>query len=150
MTDTPRGRSRDARSAARRHGNASGISGWVGWVVFGGIILLVVGTFQVIQGLVALFRSGYYLVAPSGLAVTVDYSTWGWVHIVLGVLIFATGLGLLSGRSAARVAGVVLAALSAVVNLGFAAAYPVWAVIVIALDVVVIYAIVVHGHELQK
>jgi hypothetical protein len=150
MPETSRGRSGDARSVARYPGNASGISGWVGWVVFGGIILLVVGTFQVIQGLVALFRSGYYLVAPSGLALEVDYSTWGWVHIALGVLAFATGLGLLAGRSAARVAGVVLAVLSAVVNLGFAAAYPVWAVIVIALDVVVIYAIVVHGHELQK
>jgi hypothetical protein len=88
--------------------------------------------------------------APSGLVLAVDYTTWGWVHLVLGVLAVATGPGLLYGRTIARVAAVVLAVLSAIVNLAFVAAYPVWSILVIALDVVVIYAIVVHGRELQR
>jgi hypothetical protein len=150
MTESSPTRRRSAPPRGRSASNESGISGWVGWIVFAGIILMVLGVFQVIQGLVALFRSGYYLVAPSGLVLAVDYTTWGWVHLVLGVLAFATGPGLLYGRTVARVAGVVLAILSAILNLAFIAAYPVWSVLVIALDIVVIYAIVVHGRELQR
>jgi hypothetical protein len=149
MTDSSDPGTRTEPSVVRHPGNASGISAWVGWIVFGAIILVLLGVFQVIQGLVALFRHDFYLVAPSRLVLAVDYSSWGWAHLVLGVLAVAIGVGMLSGNPVARVAGVVLAALSAVVNLAFLAAYPIWSVLVIALDVVVIYAIVVHGRELR-
>lgn len=125
-------------------------TGWAGWVVFGGVMLIMVGLFQAIQGLVALFDDGFYLVRPNGLVVDVNYNTWGWTHLAIGIVAALTGLGLLAGNMVARVLGVVIAVLSAVVNLAFISAYPVWSTIVIALDVIVIYAIIVHGRELKS
>ena len=112
-------------------------------------MLIMLGTFQVIQGLVALFDDGFYLVRLDGLVVDVDYNTWGWIHLVIGVVGVLTGMGLLAGNMAARVVGVVIAFLSALVNLAFISAYPVWSAILITLDVIVIYAIIVHGRELK-
>jgi hypothetical protein len=124
-------------------------SGWASWVIFGGVMLILLGIFHVMQGLVALVHDDFYLVTKNGLLLNFDFTSWGWIHLVLGVLIGLVGVGLLTGNTAARVAGVVLAVLSAVVNLVFIAAYPAWSVIIIALDVIVIYAIVVHGRELE-
>ena len=123
---------------------------WAGWVTFGGVMLLMMGVFQICQGLVALFDDGFYVVGSEGLVVEVDYTTWGWVHLVLGLVGVLVGVGLLMGNLAARVAGVGIAFLSALANLVFISAYPVWSVIVIALDVLVIYAIIVHGNELKR
>ncbi|MGY1731532.1 hypothetical protein ACI798_08415 [Geodermatophilus sp. SYSU D01045] len=125
-------------------------SGWAGWVVFAGVMLVMLGTFQIIQGLIAVFDDGFYLVADSGLAVNVDYDVWGWTHMIIGAIGIAAGLGLLAGNMAARVVGVCVAFLSALVNLAFIAAYPVWSVLMITIDVIVIYAIIVHGRELKS
>ena len=126
-----------------------GPSGWAGWVVFAGTMLILVGIFQIIQGLVAVFDDGFYLVHPSGLVVNVNYTTWGWTHVVIGIVGIVAGLGLLAGNIVARVVGVIVAMVSAVVNMAFVAAYPVWSLMLIALDVIVIYAIVAHGRELK-
>ena len=122
---------------------------WAGWVVFGGTLLILMGAFQVVQGLVAVFDDGFYLVSPSGLVVDVNYNTWGWIHLTIGAVGVLAGLGLLAGNMLARVVGVIIACLSAVVNLAFISAYPVWSAIVITVDVIVIYAIIVHGRELK-
>jgi hypothetical protein len=125
-------------------------SGWAGWVVFGGVMMIMLGSFQIIQGLVALFDDGFYLVRSNGLVVDVNYNTWGWIHTIIGVVGVLAGLGLLVGNMAARITGVVVACLSAVVNLAFISAYPVWSAIMITLDVIVIFAIIVHGRELKS
>jgi hypothetical protein len=148
MTETSQARNREARTAQVPR-SAPEVTGWTGWVVFGGVMLLMMGSFQAVQGLVALFDDGFYLVRPSGLVVDVDYNAWGWAHLLIGLAGIATGVGLLVGNMAARVVGVVVAVLSALVNMAFLAAYPVWSTLVITLDVVVIYAIVVHGGELK-
>jgi hypothetical protein len=127
-----------------------GPTAWAGWVVFGGVMLIMMGIFEAVEGLVAVFHDGFYLVRPSGLVVSVDYTTWGWTHIIIGVVAILTGVGLLAGNMAARVVGVGIAFLSALVNLAFVSAYPVWSVILITLDVIVIYAIIVHGRELKS
>ena len=150
MTDTSHTRRTTEPAPSYATTPATGVSGWTGWVVFAGIMLIMLGAFQVIEGLVALFDEGYYLVASSGLVLHVDYNVWGWTHLVIGILAVATGLGLLAGNTAARVAGIILAVLSAIVNLAFLAAYPVWSTVVIAVDIIVIYAIVVHGRELKS
>jgi len=124
-------------------------SGWAGWVVFGGVMLILIGIVHVVQGIVALVNDDYYLVTKNGLVLNLDFTSWGWTHLVLGVLLGLVGVGLIAGNTAARVAGVALAVLSAVVNLVFMAAYPAWSVMVIALDVIVIFSIVVHGRELK-
>ena len=123
------------------------VTGWLGWVVFAGIVMFTVGLFNVIEGLVALFNDDYYLVRPSGLVVQVDYTTWGWVLIVLGGLLALAGYGVLMGQTWARVVGVVVAVVNAVVNLGFIGAYPVWITFTVVLDVLVIYALIAHGRE---
>jgi hypothetical protein len=124
-------------------------TGWAGWVVFGGVMLIMMGAFQLTMGLVALFDDGFYAVRSDGLVVNVDYTTWGWIHIIIGLVGVLVGVGLMAGNMAARIAGVVIAFLSALVNLAFTAAYPVWSVMLIVLDVIVIYAIIVHGRELK-
>jgi hypothetical protein len=122
-------------------------TGWVGWIVFAGTMLILMGLIQAIEGLVALFDDGYYLVTQDGLVVNVDYTAWGWIHLLLGLVASATGLGMLVGQTWARVIGVVIAGVSALVNVAFLAAYPFWATIVITFDVIVIYALTVHGRE---
>jgi hypothetical protein len=142
MADTRR-----SSETESRYGDAQ--TAWAGWVVFGGVMLIMLGAFQVIQGLVALFDDGFYLVAQSGLVVDVNYNTWGWIHTIIGIVAILTGIGLLAGNMAARIVGVGIAFLSALVNLAFLSAYPVWSTIMITLDVIVIYAIIVHGRELK-
>ena len=127
-----------------------GPSGWAGWVVFGGVMLIMLGTFQVVEGLVALFDDGFYVVRSDGLVVDVNYNTWGWVHLVIGLVGVLAGLGLLVGNMAARIVGIAVAFLSALVNLAFISAYPIWSTIMITIDVIVIFAIIVHGRELKK
>jgi hypothetical protein len=145
MTDTSHRRSAatDVRYDDER-------TGWAGWVVFGGVMLIMMGAFQVTMGLVALFNDGFYAVRSDGLVVDVDYNTWGWIHIIIGLVGVLVGVGLMAGNMAARIAGVVIAFLSALANLAFTSAYPVWSVMVIVLDVIVIYAIIVHGRELKS
>jgi hypothetical protein len=148
MAETSQGR----RAAPVEDYDHSGpaATGWAGWVVFGGVMLIMVGLFQVVQGLVALFDDGFYAVRPNGLVVNVNYNTWGWIHLAIGIIAALTGLGLLAGNVVARVLGVAIAVLSALANLAFISAYPIWSTIVIALDVIVIYAIIVHGRELKS
>jgi hypothetical protein len=125
-------------------------TGWTGWVVFASAMMFLVGCFQAVQGLVAIFDDGFYHVTEGGLVVNVDYTAWGWTHLLLGALIIISGAGVLTGNLAARTVGVVLAGLSALVNLAFVEAYPVWSIMIITLDVLVIYALVVHGRELRS
>jgi hypothetical protein len=146
--DTSPGTGQAAGSGYRPR-RAAAPTGWVGWVIFGGIVMIMLGLFHIIDGLVAIFEKGYYLVTSSQLVVHVDYLAWGWVHLAIGVVFLLTGFGVLAGLLWARVAGIALAVVSALVNLAFLAAYPVWGVILIALDIVVIYALAVHGREMK-
>lgn len=125
-------------------------SAWTGWVVFGAAMLMIGGAISVIQGFVALLGSDFFLTTPDGLAVEVTFTTLGWVQVGLGVLGLAVGIGMLLGVAVALIAGVVLAVVSAVVHLATIAAYPAWSVLVIAIDVLVIYAVVAHGREMKQ
>ncbi|MGB8650787.1 MAG: hypothetical protein WCD35_09010 [Mycobacteriales bacterium] len=124
-------------------------TGWVGWILFAGIMLFMVGTFQAIAGLVALFKDDYYLVATNKLVIDMNFTAWGWTHLIIGVLAVFAGWGVMVGQMWARIFGITLAFLSAVANLAFIGAYPVWGVIMITVDVLVIYALSVHGREVK-
>ena len=124
-------------------------SGWTGLAGFAGILLLIAGLFAVFQGLAALFSSSYYLVGESGLLVF-DFTSWGWIHLATGVVLIATGMGIMAGQTYALVIGVIVAAIHAVAQIAFMSAYPVWATIVIALDVMIIYALATHGAFLRE
>jgi hypothetical protein len=148
MTDLGSSRP-DADTSRVAYGNDPDPTGWTGWIVFASFMMILVGSFQAIQGLVALFDDGFYLVRESGLVVDVDYNVWGTVHLLLGVLLLLSGAGVLAGNLAARTVGVILAGLSALANMAFIGAYPVWSLLIITVDVLVIYALIVHGRELR-
>ncbi|AIJ23352.1 MULTISPECIES: DUF7144 family membrane protein [Amycolatopsis methanolica group] len=124
-------------------------TGWTGWVSFGGIMLVLLGLFHAVEGLVAVFDEDYFAVPSSGLVVEVSYDVWGWVHFGLGVTAVVIGCGVLAGNRIAQYLGAILAGASAIIHLAFVPAYPVWSLIIITLDVFVIYALVAHGREMR-
>jgi hypothetical protein len=130
--------------------DVGGSTVWAGWVVFAGMMLIMLGGFHAIQGLVAVFRDEVLLVGPSGLVVNVDYTAWGWTHIIGGVVLGLVGACLMAGQMWARVVAVIVATLSAFANIAFLPAYPIWSAIMIALDVVVIWAVTMHGSEVKS
>lgn len=137
------------RHYPRRTTTPERTTGWTGWVAFGAIMMILLGVFHAVEGLVAVFNRSYYFVSQTGLVLSVDYTIWGWLEFGLGVLAVVIGAALLTGNIVARVGGVVLAGASAIVHLGFVAAYPIWSVLIIVVDVLVIYAITVHGREMK-
>src|SRR5215218_3082517 len=97
MTDV--GSSRPGYETSRvAYGNDPDPTGWTGWVVFASFMMFLVGSFQAIQGLVALFDDGFYLVRENGLVVDVNYNVWGTIHLLLGVLLMISGAGVLTGN----------------------------------------------------
>jgi hypothetical protein len=122
-------------------------SGWEGWVRFAGWMMLLLGIFNVIDGFVALTSDEVYLASEKELLVW-DFTTWGWSLLVVGVIQVAAGIGVFGGRVWARTIGVILAGLSAVGHLAFVTAQPFWSVLIITMDVLVIYALIVHGREM--
>ncbi|GAA1949569.1 DUF7144 family membrane protein [Agromyces allii] len=126
-----------------------GMSGWVGWVGFAAVVILLNGLFSIIQGSVAVIGSNYYYVVGEDGLVVFDLTGWGWWNIIIGVVLALTGFALFSGATWARVLAVIIAGLSALGQLFLIPAQPWWSLIVIAIDVLVIYAITVHGRDLK-
>ena len=128
--------------------NVREATGWVGWIGFAGIVLILNGAFSALQGAVALIGSNVYYVAVPGSLLLFDVTGWGWWNIVIGLLLVIVGISLLTGAGWARVVAIILASLSALGQLLLLPAQPWWAVIVIAIDVLVIYALTAHGREI--
>ena len=125
-------------------------SGWaVGFILFAAIMMIMVGVFQAFQGLVAIFENEFY-VATRNYLFEFDATTWGWIHLIFGLVVAFAGWGLLSGRTWARVVALTLAVLSAITNFLFIPYYPFWALLLITLDVFVIWAIAAHGGDLRE
>lgn len=138
-----------SRASSRSAVQATQMTGWVGWIAYAGTMMVLLGVFHMFQGLVALLQDSYFLVANSGLVVTANYTTWGWTHLIGGALLIGGGAALFAGQFWARGLAVILAMASAVLNIGFLAAYPIWSTIMIAMDMLVIWAVVVHGKEVK-
>jgi hypothetical protein len=124
-------------------------TGWTGWITFAAVMLLVIGAFNAIDGLTALLKDEVFVTTNNRLLVF-DLTTWGWITLLFGATQFLIGLALTRGAQWARVSAVLLVALNAVAQLTFLTAYPLWSTIIIALDVIVIWALVVHGDELSS
>jgi hypothetical protein len=123
-------------------------TGWVGWVFFASVMMVLLGGLQAIVGLAALFKEDFYVVTQNGL-LAFDYSAWGWIHIVLGVVIFAAGCAIMAGQVWGRIVGIFLVILSAIANLAFVSAYPIWSITALVIDGLVIYALTMHGGEVK-
>ncbi len=129
--------------------NNSEVSGWAGWAAFAGFMMILLGSFQAISGLTAVFKQEFFVVTPSNLLV-LDITTWGWLHLLLGAIIIFAGLAVLNGKVWGRIIGVIMALTSAIANMAFIDIYPFWAIMIIAMDILIIFALVVHGSELRS
>ncbi len=123
--------------------------GAVGMTMFASVILMVIGVFQSLAGLAAIINDDR-LLATEDYVIKLDTTSWGWIHLILGVVIFLAGLGLLQGQVWARTIAVILAALSAIANFVWLPIQPWWAIIIITLDIFVIWAVTVHGRDITK
>ena len=117
------------------------VSGWaVGGITFAATMMIMIGVFQVIAGLVAIFDDDFYVVTQN-YTFDLDTSAWGWIHLILGILLLVAGYGLYTGATWAAVFAIVLAVLAAIENFFFIPYYPFWSILVIALCVWVIWAL---------
>src|SRR5512132_436683 len=136
--------SSEARRASRE------TSGWaVGLILFAAIMMIMVGVFEALQGLIAIFENEFYA-ATRNYIFKFDATTWGWIHLILGLIVAFAGWGLLSGRTWARVLAITLAVLSAIANFLFIPYYPFWSPLLITLDVLVIWALAAHGGDMRE
>lgn len=121
-------------------------TGWVGWVYFAGILMVVRAIFQGFMGLVALTNSNFYVVTSKSLTV-LNFTAWGWIHLIMAVVLLTAGFSLFHGGLWGRIVGIIVTALMLASNLIFLPAYPIWCVVAAVVDVVILYALLVHGDE---
>jgi hypothetical protein len=122
---------------------------WVGWIWFASLMMILLGMFGALYGLVALLDDTYYAVGKQGLLVF-DITQWGWIHLVLGLAAMVTGFALRRGAMWARVLAVVLASINAIAQFAFMSAHPWWALVAIVFNVLVIWAVIAHGGEMKE
>ena len=128
-----------------RSGFAAGLS------AFAGFMLLLAGSFQMLAGLSAIFKGNtsiYARTADATYVLHLSTSGWGWLHLLVGLIVFLAGLGIFAGQVWARTVGVLVALASAVVNFMFIPIYPFWAIVIITIDVFVIWALTAHGRDI--
>ena len=125
-------------------------TGWVGWGRFAGVVILISGAFSVLQALTALIGPSTYYAVTDGALLVFDVTGWGWWNLIIGALLILTAIALFAGQTWARIVAIILAILSAIGQLMLVPAQPWWALIVIAIDILVIYALTVHGEELRS
>jgi hypothetical protein len=116
-----------------------------GWLAFAGVLLLIVGSLNVIQGIAAISGSRFFVSGSH--YVFANLNTWGWVALCVGAVQVAIGLGVMVRNQLARWAGVVVLSLAALMQLLMAPAYPLWAISLFAVDIIAVYALVVHGER---
>ena len=123
----------------------------IGTIAFAAIMLIIAGFLQALEGIAAIANSDskiFVLTQDKTYWLHLDTTQWGWLHLIVGIIIIVAGVGVMYGAVWARGVGVVVAALSIVVNFAFIPIYPVWAIVLIAIGVLVIWALTFHGRDL--
>jgi hypothetical protein len=121
----------------------------VGFTVFAGVIMITMGIFHALWGLGAIFEDEFFVATPNYLY-DVDVTAWGWIHLIGGIVIALAGFAVYSGAVWARTIGVILAVLSAIANFLTIPYYPIWSLVIIALDIFVIWALTVRGRDITR
>ena len=121
----------------------------VGFTAFAAVVMMMAGAFQAFQGLVAFLNDDFYLVGEKW-TFSFDLTSWGWAHLIVGALVAVAGVFVLRGAIWARAVGVAVAAVSALLNFLWLPYYPIWSMLIIALDVVVIWALTAHGRDITR
>ena len=126
-------------------------SSWSGWVAFAGWLMIIIGALDFFEGLIAVIRGRYYVLTADQIIVF-DMRTWGWITLAWGIVLALAGLGLLAGSTWARWFTIVVGSLNFIVQLGFvgSASYPLWALTVLALTAVVLYALIVRWGDVEQ
>jgi len=124
-------------------------TGWIGWIYFASMMMLIIGGLQIISGLLGIFRHGFFVVGTHGLVVW-NYTAWGWIELIIGILLIIIGLSVISGSTWARVLASIIVVINAIGNLAFLPAYPIWSIIALIIDGFVLYALTVHGREVRE
>ncbi len=124
-------------------------SGWTGWIAFAGVMLIIAGGLNALYGLIAVVNDEW-VVWTNRASVYLDLSQWGAVHLIVGLVMLLAGIGLFSGNILARTVGVIVAGISLIANFFFIPAYPLWALVVITIDLLVIWALTAHGKEMRQ
>jgi uncharacterized membrane protein len=136
---------RNSSSVAPAHG--ADTAGWVvGLSLFAGILMMITGLFNAMEGVVALARNEVYAITPRYIF-TFDLTTWGWIHIILGIIVLAAGVGVITGQLWGRVVGITIATLTILANFAFIPYYPVWSMLIIALNVFVLWVLCVYDRN---
>jgi hypothetical protein len=130
------------------YGRETERTGWTGWITFAGVMLIIGGTLGLIFGIIAAVNDTWVVFGNRG-AVSLDLSTWGWVHIIVGAIVLLAGFGVFTGNILARIVGVLVAVVSLIANFLWLPVYPVWAIIIITIDALVIWALTAHGSEMR-
>ncbi|UYM03623.1 DUF7144 family membrane protein [Solicola gregarius] len=115
----------------------------LGVAVFAAALMLVAGAFQVLQGIVAIANDEYFVTLPN-YTYEFDLTAWGWIHLVIGIILVLVGVSLFSGRLWARATGIAIASISAIANFLWLPYQPWWAILVIAIDILVIWALATY------
>lgn len=123
-------------------------TGWVGWIFFGGFMMIIGGLLDAFYGLIAVFNDNW-VVWGNRSAVFLDITQWGWVHLILGILVAVAGIGVISGNLLARIIGVIVVGISLILNFLAVPVYPLWSIVLLTIDALVIWALIAHGHEVK-
>ena len=125
-------------------------SGWAaGWAAFAGFMLIMIGVFHAIAGLGAIINDETFVLTQE-YVFKFDTTTWGWIHLIGGIVVLFAGFGVFSGAVWARTVGVIVATISAIANFAWLPYQPVWAIVIIAIDVAVIWALTAHGRDIAQ
>jgi len=125
-------------------------SGWAeGLTAFAGLMMILIGGFQFFEGLAAVIKDQFYVVGPNYIY-DLDVTAYGWIHMIWGVVVCATGFAVMAGRTWGRVVGIGVVIINATVQFFYIPYYPIWAVLLIALDVACIWALTVSGSREQS
>ena len=124
---------------------------WTEWVGFAGLMMVLIGVLDVIQGLIAIIRDNYYVLTPEQI-ILFDLTTWGWILLIWGIIVGFAGYSLAMGAGWARWFTIVVASLNVIFQLGFVGSgqYPLWALTVLALNVLVLYALTVRWRDVTE
>jgi len=124
-------------------------SAWVGWIVFAVVLMCLSGAFNIVTGLIAVFSDTVYVDTP-GSSIVLDVTAWGWVQVLWGLIIIVTGLSLARGHAWGRIIGVLVVGFNTLTQLLEMPAYPLYSLLIITVDLLILWAIVVHGDELRE
>jgi len=125
-------------------------SGWaVGYIFFAAMMMVFLGSLHALAGLTGIIKDQAYAVSPNAV-VSIDTTQWGWIHLIIGLIVLFAGFGLLSGAVWARTVGVIVALIAGFMSFLFIQWYPVWGITMVAVSIGVIWALTAHGHDVAE